>query len=299
MLIDLKLENNFFSVKIENDIFNFDTELLNFIFIKDRNINILSISNECNLDILDLHIKESDTIFIFCYNINPNFEIPSCLIKYKFLYISYIKLGYFWYGIIENDLYKDEYIENIFIGDKIIDLNRKSDCKLMQEYDIFQKKIEEIRNNINNCIIKDLEYKYNNIEELYLNLKNIIKKVELNYKNIFEILNNNINNLQLIEEDKKKNINSLQIKNQLDTKIGEKKQKLENLFLSIKKQENYQKKINNANKIINSKNKQINELNIELENLTKRKNDLISINKKNHIILLNYEKELLNKKKKI
>lgn len=302
MILNFSLNNNFFNITVKNKELLFDANLLNFIFINQDDIHTLSIVKKEEPDVIKDLIEKNDLCFVFTFQINNDIIIPTILEQYKFFYLPYIKLGYFWYGIIKNGTLRDEGIKDTIEDDFSIELNKNNifENNIEDDFQKLNKEIDALRNDINSLVIRDLDKKYNTIQKSYFNLNIFIEQIQHNYKSIFEKTNSKIKELKFLEyelENKiiQKNKNSL-INNQLD----QKKIYLLNLQKYIDEKETKNKtildKINNLNGIIDNKTLIVKKLDIQISQLVEKQKKL-EIKKNNKVSSTTLELEKIFKKK--
>ena len=302
MILNLCLNNNFFNIKVKNKEILFDANLLNFIFINQDNIDSLSIVKKEEPDVIKNLIEKNDICFIFSFQINNDIIIPTILEKYKFFYLPYIKLGYFWYGYIKNGKLVDEDIKETIEDNFSIELDENYICEnnIEEDFQKFNTEIKALRNDINSIIMRDLDEKYKKIQKAYFNLNIFIEQIKDNYKNIFEKTNSKIGELKFLEYELENKIIQKNKKSLINNQLDQKKIYLLNLQKYINENENKNKKtldkINNLNKIIDNKTLISKNLDLQISQLLQKQKNL-EIKKNNKVSSTTLELEKIFKKK--
>lgn len=303
MILNFFFNNDFFNVTCNNKELIFDANLLNFIFINGNDINVLSVSKNEDLTNLEKLIHESEVCIIFTYNINYEIKIPFTLEYYEFFYLPFVKLGFFWYGIIRDNKIYNEGIKNEIEENFTISLDGVVENKIVEdEYQKFSLEVSNLRREINSLVIQDLDEKFLHIKNFYNNLNIIIGKTKNNYDSILDNTNSKIRELKLLESQLKDKIIVNNQKNLINTKINNKTIELLQLQTYLdnleEKNKNKIEKLNHLNKIIENKTLIASKLDNQIYNLVSKKKKL-EFEVSNNISddSLELEKIIINKKK--
>ena len=133
-----------------------------FIFSIQNKIKNLSITHT-SPDNFQYLITNADWFLVFSQDYNGTYPLEELISRYKFLYLEFLELGYFWYGgVCDNILYQ----EGIFpILRNKLKIEIQKQCYFREEYELISRQITEIQDNINQILEQNNENSSNDTTE--------------------------------------------------------------------------------------------------------------------------------------
>ena len=272
MKIDVIDQDNLLMVGILDENLVFYKSNLNCIFIKSNRIHHIVIYNLKNLRQYEKLYLDADYTILFSYGYIGNPDIIEYFYKYKFLFMEFIELDFFWYGILKDGfIYEEQFIPRIE-SNYVINLEtNKKYLEIELEMKQIEEDIEKFKSQIYEDNLQEIENRkkllFNNFEGLNLYILDIKKS----FRELYSILHKKLASLKKMEEDRLQKVN-ITLRNEKPNKDLEEKNKYLLKLLNYiedleKKKQNSLQGLNKVNQIKNNKEKNIYNLQKEIEQL--------------------------------